>query len=205
MNNRRDNWTVGEILSAMTGVEYPEYILRVVGQLQQWMEEYAPSQDAPQGEDPLAALFEGPFEIDSEKFFSQLEWVDEYADLLPNVQKPSGHEDVIVLSAGPTDFEDSLRMAIDYAALFNRKVCSRVWVISDTFIISDVHRYLSHIRALGQQGVAFRFLLVTPWGWTEIPLAAEPTRGNRISWRNAKKGGTPHGDDDLKRDDRLTK
>jgi hypothetical protein len=43
--------------------------------------------------------------------------VDDYADLLPNLKKPSGHEDAVVLKVGPHDFEDSLRMAIDYDPL----------------------------------------------------------------------------------------
>ncbi len=205
MDSRRTNWTVGELLSAMTGAEYPRYILGVVDQLQRWMEEYAPVQNAPHDGDPLEALFDGPLEVDGEKLFSQLEWVDEYADLLPNMRKPSGHEDVVVLNVGPVDFEDTIRMAIDYAALFNKNLCKRVWIVSDTFIISDVYRYLSHIHALGQQGVAFRFLLITPWGWTEIPMAAETAPGNHISWRNAKKGEANPGDDRRKRDDRLTK
>ena len=81
---------------------------------------------------------------------------------------------------------------------------TRVWMISDTFIIADVYRYISHIRALGAQGIAFRFLLVTPWGWTEIPLAADGTPGNRMIWNN-RKGGAAPGEDERKRDDRLTR
>ena len=199
-----ENWTVGEILSAMAGTEHPGYIKKIILQLQQWMEESMSPEGADQGSDPLSALFDSVMEMDGEKLFTRLEWVDEYADLLPNLKKPSGHEDVIVLNVGPTDFEDSIRMAIDYASLFNRKLCRRVWMISDTFIISDIYRYLSHIRALGAQGVVFRFLQVTPWGWTEIPLAADNAPGNRIVWNNRKDEATP-GEDERKRDDRLTR
>jgi len=199
-----ENWTVGEILSAMAGTEHPGYIKKIILQLQQWMEESMSPEGADQGSDPLSALFDSVMEMDGEKLFTRLEWVDEYADLLPNLKKPSGHEDVIVLNVGPTDFEDSLRMAIDYASLFNRKLCRRVWMISDTLIISDIYRYLSHIKALGAQGVVFRFLQVTPWGWAEIPLAADSAPGNRIVWNNRKDGAAP-GEDDRKRDDRLTR
>lgn len=199
----KEEWTIGEILSAMTGTDYPWYIQNILDQLQQWMEESLVSE----GEfdhDPLAALFDSVLEADGEKLYSQLEWVDDYADLLPNLKKPSGHEDAIILNVGPADFEDSLRMAIDYASIFNRKLCRRVWIVSDTFIISDIFRYISHIRTLGVQGIAFRFLLVTPWGWTEIPLAANGAPGNRISWNNKKSGKSP-GEDERKKDDRLTR
>ena len=199
-----EKWTVGEILSAMAGTEHPRYIQKIVTQLQQWMEESLTSEAAEHDGDPLSALFDSVLEADGEKLFSQLEWVDDYADLLPNLRKPSGHEDAVILNVGPTDFEDSLRMAIDYASLFNRKLCRRVWMISDTFIIADVYRYISHIRALGAQGIAFRFLLVTPWGWTEIPLAADGTPGNRMIWNN-RKGGAAPGEDERKRYDRLTR
>lgn len=203
-HNFDEKWTVGEILSAMAGTEYPKYIQRLVAQLQQWMDESMASEATEQDGDPMSSLFDSVMEVDGERLFTQLEWVDEYADLLPNLKRPSGHEDVIVLNVGPTDFEDSLRMAIDYASLFNRKLCRRVWMVSDTFIIGDIYRYLSHIRALGAQGVVFRFLHITPWGWAEIPLAADGSASNRISWNN-RKGGTSSGDDDRKRDDRLTR
>ncbi|GAB1400944.1 hypothetical protein MASR1M66_24000 [Aminivibrio sp.] len=200
-----ENWTVGEILSAMAGSDYPKYILKIVSQLQQWMEEAIAADTSENGGDPLTALFENVLEMDGERLFAQLEWVDDYADLIPNLKRPAGHEDVVVVNAGPSDFEDSLRIAIDYASLFNRKLCRRIWVISDSIIIGDIYRYLSHIRALGQQGIVFRFLLVTPWGWTEIPLAAEGAPGNRISWKNNHVGGNSSGEDERKRDDRLTR
>ncbi len=200
-----ENWTVGEILSAMAGSDYPKYILKIVSQLQQWMEEAIAADTSDSGGDPLTALFENVLELDGERLFTQLEWVDDYADLIPNLKRPSGHEDVVVVNAGPSDFEDSLRIAIDYASLFNRKLCRRIWVISDSIIIGDIYRYLSHIRALGQQGIVFRFLLVTPWGWTEIPLAAEGAPVNRISWKNNRAGGISSDEDERKQDDRLTR
>ena len=204
-NQPSDSWTVGEILSAMSGSDYPQYILKIVSQVQQWMDESIRADNPSQDIDPVAALFENVMEMDGEALFNSLEWVDEYADLLPNVKRPYGNEDVVALHVGPADFEDSMRMAIDYAALFSRGVSRRVWLISDTFIIGDVYRYISHIRALNSQGVAFRFLLVTPWGWTEIPLAADSAPSSRISWKNGKKDGAAPGEDERKRDDRLTR
>ena len=204
-NEQNEIWTVGEILSAMSGSEYPQYIVKIVNQVQQWMDESIRADNPEQDIDPVAALFENVMEMDGEALLNSLEWVDEYADLLPNIKRPFGNEDVVALHIGPADFEDSLRMAIDYAALFNRGVSRRVWLISDTFIIGDVYRYISHIRALNRQGIAFRFLLVTPWGWTEIPLAADSAPSSRIAWKNNRKGGTAPGEDDRKRDDRLTR
>lgn len=200
-----ENWTVGEILSAMSGSEYPRYIIDIVNQVQKWMDDSIRAEDPDQDIDPVAALFENVMEMDGEALFNSLEWVDGYADLLPNIKKPFGNEDVVVLHVGPADFEDSLRMAIDYAALFNRGISRRIWMISDTFIIGDVYRYISHIRALNRAGIAFRFLLVTPWGWTEIPLAAETAPSSRIRWKKERNGGAAPGDEDRKRDDRLTR
>ena len=44
--------------------------------------------------------------------------------------------------------------------------------MSDTFIFDDVVRYAAHVDALTEQGVTLRFILVTPWGWVELPLNA---------------------------------
>ena len=59
------------------------------------------------------------------------------------MRRPEGRPDVVVVSMNPPDYESGVRTAIDYAALFNRSNCKRVWVISDTFIFEDRHPHAS--------------------------------------------------------------
>jgi hypothetical protein len=42
-------------------------------------------------------------------------------------------------------------------------------MISDTWIIGDILAYIPHIKALMARGIQLRFMLVTPWGYSEIP------------------------------------
>ena len=120
--------------------------------------------------DPLEMLFENAGDGDGEKLFTQLEWVDDYADLLPNFKKPARPKMPWFLTWAPAILRQPqnghrLRIAVQPEALpqgvgHQRHLHNRRRL--------PLH---SHIRALGAQGIAFRFLLVTPWGWTEIPLA----------------------------------
>ena len=126
------------------------------------------------------------------ELFSDLESLEQYVDLIPNTRRPEGRADVIVVSVNPPDYECGVRTAIDYAALFNRKNCKRVWVISDTFIFSDTIHYAAHVDALAEQGVALRFILVTPWGWVEIPLSVNIASNQQFLWHNTMRGTRGH-------------
>ncbi|MDR1048339.1 MAG: hypothetical protein LBL51_01185 [Synergistaceae bacterium] len=181
-----ENLTVGDLLSAISGTEYPQYILEAISKVQAWLLDTvnAPSD---QGMDLVTAMFEDGGEMDLEKLFADLESLEPYVDIIPNTRRPEGRSDVVVVSINPPDYECGVRTAIDYAALFNRQ-SKRVWVISDTFIFWDVIRYAAHVDALFEQGVALRFLLVTPWGWTEIPLSGSSASNRQFLWRNATKG-----------------
>ncbi len=145
-----EKWTVGEILSAMAGTEHPRYIQKIVTQLQQWMEESLTSEAAEHDGDPLSALFDSVLEADGEKLFTQLEWVDDYADLLPTLRNPQATR-MPSCSTWAPPIRGQPPHGHRHASLFNRKLCRRVWMISDTFIIGDVYRYISHIRALGSR------------------------------------------------------
>jgi hypothetical protein len=110
---------------------------------------------------------------DLEYLFNQLEWVSVNADLVPMTKDSSRHEDAIVLSVGPILLDEGLRMMVDHAALFASAVCKRAWIISDTWIIGDILPYMPHIKALKKRGVELHFLMVTPWGYSEIPWTRE--------------------------------
>ena len=178
--------TIGDLLSAISETEYPEYILDALSQVQGWMKDTV-NAPAEKGMDPFTALFEGGGEEEEENgienLFERLEGLEKYVDLIPNSHRPEGHEELVVISVMATDYESGLRTAIDYAAIFNRPQCKRVWIISDTFAFDDVARYAAHVDALTEQGVSMRFILVTPWGWVELPLSGAMAAKRQFMWR----------------------
>lgn len=181
--------TVKDLLSAISETAYPQYILEALSRVQKWMLDTM-NAPAERGMDPVTAMFEDNGEVDIERLFERLESLEQYVDLIPNTRRPEGRPDVIVVSMTPPDYESGLRTAIDYAALFNRSHCKRVWIISDTFIFEDTMRYAAHVDALASQGIILRFVLVTPWGWVEIPLSGTTASSQQFLWRNPLRGGT---------------
>ena len=177
---------ITELLSAISESEYPEYILEAISRVQNWMKEMTENDDD-NSEDLFASIFGENFEdeprgIDS--LFERLRDLDEYADVIPNSKAPDGKSDAIIVSIAPPDYETGLRMAIDYAAVFNRATCKRVWIISDTFIFDDVVKFSPHVDALAEQGITLRYILVTPWGWVELPLSGMSASKHSFLWRN---------------------
>ncbi len=193
MSNSRNNhpekeWKISDIFRKMETREYPDFITKMVEQVQEWMIHIIQDGMSELERDSFFSMLEGSIQGDPEKLFKDLEWVEDHADLVPGSRKPVGHEDIIVLCLGPADFDDGMRLAVDYSALFGRGFCKRVWMICDSWIIGDVVRYLEHIRALVAEGVSFNFIFVTPWGWSEIPIRTEAFNGGKLDWRSGKKG-----------------
>jgi hypothetical protein len=182
--------TVKQLLSAISETEYPQYILEAISKIQSWMLDTV-NAPAEQGMDPVTAMFEDGGEMDLDKLFSSLESLERYVDLIPNMRRPEGRPDVIVVSVNPPDYECGVRTAIDYAALFNRKKSKRVWVLSDTFIFGDTIHYAAHVDALAEQGVILRFILVTPWGWVEVPLSGNAASTRQFLWHQGPTRGRP--------------
>ena len=166
--------TINELLSAISENEYPQYILDALGTVQDWMNDATAKPDEPDEADIFASIFGDAFSDELhgiDGLFERLEDVGEFADVIPNSRTPEGKPDTIIVSIAPPDYESGLRMAIDYAAVFNRPNCRRVWIISDTFIFDEVIKFSPHVDALSKQGITLRFILVTPWGWVELPLS----------------------------------
>ena len=185
LNGDGEDMTINDLLSAISETEYPQYILDALAKVQGWMQD---TMNAPmeRGLDPFSAMFEDHEDgmEGGDGLFERLESLEEYVDLLPNNHRPEGRADVIIVSITPPDYESGLRTAIDYAAVFNRPNCRRVWIISDTFIFDDVVRYAAHVDALANQGITLRFLLVTPWGWVELPLSGATASKQQFMWRS---------------------
>jgi hypothetical protein len=183
--------TVGQFFEALSASEYPDYILELIEKLQDWMKEiFVVENDTEKTDkriDPVTALFETDPELDMEELFTRIEWLEKYADVLPNIKRPEGKEDVAVINVGVAELESCMRVAIDYASIFNSEKCRRVWVISDSFNFMDISGYVAHISKLSERGITFRFLLVTPWGWIEMPIEGNDGGKNQILWKTVKK------------------
>jgi hypothetical protein len=158
---------VGDLLDAMSGSHIPNYVTMVIQEVQNWLvsalsEDYAA--DAVSGETNASA--------DVEYLFSQIEWANSYADVLPAKAAPR-HEDALILSVGHMILDDGLRMLVDHAALFGRDICRSVWLITDTWVIGDMLSYTAHLKALRENGVRTHCMLVTPWNYVEVPWNKE--------------------------------
>ncbi|MDR1944091.1 MAG: hypothetical protein LBQ19_04640 [Synergistaceae bacterium] len=172
MSDARDLWMVGDVLDAMSGSKIPPYILNVVQEVQAWLSATL-SEELFMDPAELMQNSERQVSVDLEYLFNQLEWVGSHADLVPMAKDSSRHEDAIVLSVGPILLDEGMRMMVDHAALFACGVCKRAWIISDTWIIGDILPYMPHIRTLKKRGIELHFIMVTPWGYSEIPWTME--------------------------------
>ncbi|MDR0649050.1 MAG: hypothetical protein LBF92_06915 [Synergistaceae bacterium] len=168
MGEARDMWMVGDVLEAMSGTKIPPFIVNAVQEVQAWLSA-ALTEDAFMESADLISSNDRQVSADLEYLFNRLEWVSVHADMVPLTKDSSSHEDAIVLSVGPMLLDEGMRLMVDHAALFACGVCKRLWVISDTWVIGDVLPYMPHIRALKKRGVDLHFLMVTPWGYSEIP------------------------------------
>lgn len=180
------DFTVNELLSAMSESEYPQYILEAISRAQEWMHDITDN-DSKMDDDLFSAIFGESYDgINSgvETLIERLDDLREYADIIPNSEAPEGKTDAMIISITPPEYESGLRSAIDYAAVFNRSTCKRVWIISDTFILDDVMKFSAHVDALSEQGITLRYILVTPWGWVELPLSGNTALKHAFLWRN---------------------
>lgn len=181
-----DDITVSEFLSAISETEYPQYVLDAIEKIREWMEDTIIKPDNFDESDIFAAIFGDALDDEPNGIgglFERLNEIEEFADVLPNSKMPDGKPDTIIISITPPDYESGLRTAIDYAAVFNRPNCRRVWIISDTFIFDEVIKFAPHVDALASQGIILRFILVTPWGWVELPLSGNMASKRQFMFR----------------------
>lgn len=173
MSDSRDIWMVGDVLDAMSASKTPNYVIRIMQEVQNWLSTAVEDEFHADLVDVFAGGGDRNYNADLEYLFGKLEWASAYADVIPASRETGGHEDAVILSVGPIILDEGLRMMVDHAALFASGSCKRVWIVSDTWVIGDILSYLHHIRALKERGVELRFLLVTPWGYSEIPWDKE--------------------------------
>lgn len=173
--------TVGQFFEALSAAEYPDYIIALIDKIQEWMKECI-NGSADKKLDPVTAMFESEIDPDMEGLFERITWIEQHADLIPNNKRPEGREEVVVVNVGGGNLDDCMRMSVDYASIFNSAKCRRVWIVSDSFDLVDISSYVAHITKLAERGVTFRFLLVCPWGWVEMPLDGDG-RKNQLFWK----------------------
>ena len=188
VNNQPDNVTVNDFLSAISETEYPQYILEAINQVREWMQEVTERPEVPlDEEDIFSSIFGSMFgeeDTDIARLFERLKEIESFADIIPNQNAPEGKPDTLIVSITPPDFDTGIRSAIDYAAVFNRNKCKRVWIISDTFIFEDIIKFVPHVDALASQGIMLRYILVTPWGWVEMPLSGTTASKHKFLWHS---------------------
>ena len=178
---------ISELLSAMSESEYPQYILDAISRVQEWMHDMTEDDNDSGSEDIFQSIFGDSFEDGNsgiDTLVERLDDIGEYADIIPNARAPEGKPDAVIISITPPEYESGLRSAIDYAAVFNRNTCKRVWIISDTYILDDVMKFSQHVDALYEQGITLRYILVTPWGWVELPLSGNTASAHAFLWKN---------------------
>lgn len=173
-DDKERNWTVREVLDAMSKPPYPEYILKALDQIGLWMNE----------------CLKGDFRADYDGLYSQLDWMREHGDFFSDSmeQRPGGSSEAVILSLDGDEQDEALRLAIDHAAVFNAGKCQRVWIISDSWLPSEIFRYGNHIKALEARGISIRFILATPAGWTEIPLQTDGKSKGPLGWNDGATG-----------------
>ncbi len=180
----REPWTVHQVLDAMSGPDYPPFIRDLLAQLQDWMANVLLGDNPALQEDLLYGGGERAFQVDMEGLYQELEWIESKVDVLPSTVAPVGKEEAVALCLG-LELYEGLRVAVDHAALFGRGACRRVWIITDNWNMMDILRYRPHVQALQAQGVSLRFVLITPWGWTEAPVAfsGNSEDGFTLNWK----------------------
>lgn len=191
-------WTIGEVMKKMGSVSCPDFIPEAIEAVQEWMAQSLLELSKNNDQDFLYSFTGDGVYADMDKLVKSLEWVEKRADLLPGSRQPEGYRDAIILCIGPSELEDGIRAAIDHTAIFSRGTCTRIWLLCDSWVPGDVIRYSEHIKALSRYGITFHFMLVTPWGWTEIPVSCDGTgvETGKLDWKkNGKKGqsGTSRG------------
>ena len=177
---------MSELLSAISEAEYPQYILDAVATVQEWMHDMTENANDSDDVDIFQSFAGENYEDGAmiESLIERLEGISECADILPNAKAPEGRPDVIILSVAAPEYECGLRAAIDYAAVFGRETCRRVWIISDAYMLDEAMKYSPHVDALSEQGISLRYILVTPWGWVELPLSGNTDSKRAFLWRN---------------------
>ncbi|MBQ6435668.1 MAG: hypothetical protein IJM82_00225 [Synergistaceae bacterium] len=191
--NKKPEIMMSDLLSAISESEYPQYILEAVEIIRNWIHDAIskPDEEKETENTDIFAEFFGYMDDDESgdlnELFSKLGKLEEFANIVPSQNQDDSKPETLIVSLANADCESGLRSAIDYAAIFNRPNCKRVWIISDTFIFDEIIKFVPHVEALLEQGISLRFILVTAWGWVELPLSEKAATKNQFLWKTLEK------------------
>ncbi|MGI6075506.1 MAG: hypothetical protein ACOYD9_03980 [Pyramidobacter sp.] len=157
--------TVRSLMRSINRPDYPDYITRLLAQVKGWLTKTFVI-------DGVELPYWEALDDDPEALYEELSWIESQAALLPSAVPPEPMPEAVVLYLGEADLRDAMRLAVDYSLIFSKNRCRRVWIVSDCWIPFDIYEYADHIKAMAEKGVTLRFLVVTPWGWVELPAAA---------------------------------
>lgn len=168
----------GDLVGTPQKLDYPDWILRLIKEVSSWLTERFPWEGLPQG-----LAYDEMLHEDPEVFFDRLKWLHQHAMVLPADGPMEPYREAVALWIGELSLDEPLRAAVDYSLLFSQGQCERVWILTDCWIPCDVDAYSEHIQAMTQRGVVLRFIMMTPWGWIELPLD-EPHVFGRLPFFN---------------------
>jgi len=166
--------TFNSLMRNMLTPDYPAHIVKALNLISSWLPQTFRS-------DGIDMPYWEVMREDPELLFSKLSWLESYVALLPSETPPPSQPEAAVITLGEVDVTGAMRLSVDYSLIFAKEHCRRVWIISDCWIPCDVIEYSDHIRAMVDNGISLRFMLVTPWGWMEIPVSALAGRSIRGS------------------------
>ncbi len=157
--------TAASLMRSIYAPDYPPHIRRLLEQIKGWLPRTYRIDD-------VDLPYWEAVRDDPDRFFSKLDWLESEAALLPALTPPPAQPEAVVLCLGEADLTGAMRLAVDYSLIFSKNMCRRVWIVSDCWIPFDVLEYSDHIRAMSEQGISLRFLIVSLWGWVEMPISS---------------------------------
>ena len=157
--------TASSLMRNILNPDYPKYMERLLNQVKGWLTKTFRV-------DGIDMAYWEVMRENPDALFSELKWIESKVALLPAAEPPQPHAEAVVLYLGEVDIYESMRLAVDYSLIFSKGNCRRIWVITDCWIPSDIMGYKDHIKAMTENGITLRFLIITPWGWIELPLAS---------------------------------
>ncbi|EEX48570.1 hypothetical protein GCWU000246_00816 [Jonquetella anthropi E3_33 E1] len=176
-NETGDFFSFGSLMGSPNKLDYPDWTIKLTRQISGWFSQRFTLSDG------YEAPYDEAVRSEPELLFDRLNWVNDHACLLPSSRRPRPRDEAAVVWLGEVDLDGAMRWALDYALLFSGRRCRRAWILTDCWIPCDVLDYSDHIASLADQQIVLRFLLITPWGWLELPLSEDWSSGRLSLFR----------------------
>ena len=157
--------TAASFMRSLLKPDYPDYIIRLLNQVKGWLTKTFQI-------DGINMPYWEIMRANPDALFNELSWIESKVALLPSPVPPAPQAEAVTLYLGELDTYEALRLAVDYSLIFSKGACRRMWIVTDSWVTVDVLGFKDHINAMQENGIALRFLIVTPWGWVEFPVSS---------------------------------